>query len=182
MADLILKKESQGERFRTGFGGTFFFYLALALFFLSLAGFGGLALLNRAQEVAFEETKEQIKAKEENLRPELIQQILILDQRLTNLRMLISGHIFVSNVLDLVETGAHPQTQFTNFGLNTETRRIDLSGETASYLTLAQQIELFEKNAQVERVDFGNLSLGNANRLGFKMVISLKQGFLHIRP
>lgn len=182
MPDFLLKKESAIERIRTGFGGTFLLYLALVLFFFSLAGSGGLLLLNRAQDAARHELREQIRAKEENIQPELIQQIFLLDTRLANMRNLLSRHIFTSNVFDLVEALTHPQTQFTNFGLNTETRQLDMSGETASYLTLAQQIKLFEEHAQIERVDFGNPSLTGTNRLSFKMAITFKPGLLQIRP
>lgn len=182
MPDFLLRKESNRERIRAGFSGMFLFSLSLAIFFFSLAGFGGLALLNRAQNAAREEIKEQIRAKEEGIRPELIQQVILLDQRLTNMRNLLSRHVFASNVLDVIETVTHPQTRFTNFTLNSETRRIDMAGETASYLTLAQQIGFLEKNGQIERVEFGNLSLAGTNRLGFKMAVMFKPGLLQIRP
>lgn len=182
MPDFLIKKESAAERIRTGFGGMFFLYFALVFFFFSLAGSGGLLLLNRAQDAARQELREQIGAKEENIQPELIQQIFLLDTRLANMRSLLSRHIFMSNVFDLVETLTHPQTRFTNFSLNTETRRLDMSGETASYLALAQQIKLFEEHAQIERVDFGNPSLTGINRLNFKMSITFKPGLLQTRP
>ncbi|MBI3273962.1 MAG: hypothetical protein HYZ69_02355 [Candidatus Colwellbacteria bacterium] len=182
MPDILLKKESADRHIYTGLTGTFFFFAALILFFFSLAGFGGLALLNRAQGATREEIQEQIRAKEENLRPELIQQITLLDQRLTNMRALLSRHFFVSNVFDLIESRTHPKTQFTNFSLSVETRRITLSGETASYLTLAQQIGLFEEDSRVEQVEFGGLSLSGTNHLGFRMVITFKDGLLYARP
>ncbi|QQG45673.1 MAG: hypothetical protein HYW89_02010 [Candidatus Sungiibacteriota bacterium] len=182
MADLLLKKESPEAKFRIERGSSFLFYLVLALFFLGLAVYGGLLLLNRGQERAREELTAQVRLKEEDLRPELLNQIFILDKRLKNLRTLLARHIFPSNTLRLVEADTHPQVRFLNFNLSTDSRKLEMSGETTSYAVLARQIALFERDPQVERVEFGGLSFGTNNLLGFKLTLIIKTSLLQLRP
>lgn len=183
MPDLLLKKESAEQTFRNKEASALFFFAALGLFLLTLATYGGLILLNRQERNTQTALEDQIKSKGESVRPELIRQILALDERLGIARALISRHTFLSNTLRLVESNTHPQTRFTNFNVGGEGKRIELTGETASYAVLAKQIAFLEGDQNIERVEFGGLSLGGENgRLGFKLAIVFKPALLQIRP
>ncbi len=182
MADLLVKRGPSLEFIRAKQSGAVFFYLSLILFFLILAAYGGLALLNRAQRVALLEVQEEVRLKEEALRPELVDEILLLDERLKNLRTLIGGHTFSTNIFKLLEENTHPRLRFLNFNLAREARRIDLSGEAASYAALAEQIGALERNPQIEQVEFGGLSVTSQNLVGFKLSLIVKEGLFHLRP
>lgn len=182
MPDLLLKKEPLSETLR-GTGSSLLFFAALGLFLVILASYGGLALLSRAQRNAEAIQEEQVKSKGEYARPELIRQILVLDERLNSMRILLTKHVFLSNTLRLVEASTHPQVRFTNFGVSAEGKRIELTGEAASYAVLTRQIGFFENDRNVERVEFGGLSLGGeSGTLGFKLTVIFKPALLQIRP
>lgn len=182
MADLLLKKESPLAKIRLERGGSVFFYASLALFFLVLAGYGGLSLLNRSQNAAKDLLLEEVGAKRENLRPELLSQIFLLDRRLKNIRAVLSNHVFTSNALRFLESSAHPQVRFLSFTLSAAGRKIDLTGQAASYATLAKQIGILERDPGLERVEFGGLSTLDNNTVGFKLTLIFKQALLQIRP
>lgn len=182
MPDLLLKKERSTGTARTEQAGSVFFFISLGLFLFTLAAYGGIFLLNRAQQQTLATLREQIKSKEENLRPELISQILLLDQRLANIRTLLSKHLFLSNVFRLIEQDVHPQVRFSNFNASANSRKADMTGEAASYAALARQIALFEQDPQVERVEFGGLTLTGENLLGFKLTLTFKPALLQVRP
>lgn len=182
MADLLLKKELPETKFRLERGGSIFFYVVLVLFFLVLASYGGLSLLNRAQGGAHEELTAQVKFKEEELRPELLNQLFLLDQRLKNMRTLIAGHPFPSNLFRFFEQNTHPQVRFNNFNFNAESKKVELTGEATSYAVLSKQVALFERDPQVEQVEFGGLAFGPNNLLGFKLTVILKSALLQLRP
>ena len=53
-----------------------------------------------------------------------------------------------------------------------------MSGEATSYSTIARQIGVFERDQNIERVEFGGLSLGANNVAGFKVSLIFKRSFL----
>jgi len=180
MADLFVKKEASLAAL--GQGRSLLFYGSLLVFFLALASYGGLALLNPNLQNTKERLIEETKLKQESLRPELLSEIFLLDERLTNTRTLLSKHTFASNVFKLIESDTHPLVRFTNFNLTTDSRKLELSGEAADYAALSRQIGILERDPQVEKVEFGGLSFTVANLLGFKLTIILKPGLLQLRP
>lgn len=161
-------------------GGSFLFYLSLAAFLFVASTSGGLALLNRAQEEAMTVLTEEVKDKDKGLRTDLVNQIFLVDQRLKNLRQLLSEHTASSNVFGLLEKDTLPQVRFLNFNFDVSARKLDMSGEAASYSVIARQIGVFERDPNIERVEFGGLSLSGSNA-GFKVALIFKRSLLGFR-
>lgn len=158
------------------------FYLGLVVFLAAAASFAGLTLLNRAQKEAREVLLTEVREKQGTLRTDLVNQIFLLDERLKNLRTLLAGHVFSSNVLRFVESTTLPQVRFINFSFDASSRKLDMTGEAISYAVLARQIGIFERDPNIEKVEFGGLSLGANNFAGFKITLIFKKSFLNIRP
>ncbi|MBI2096793.1 MAG: hypothetical protein HYT40_01395 [Candidatus Sungbacteria bacterium] len=110
-----------------------------------------------------------------------IDQILALDQKLGSLRQLLENHVIGSNVLQLLEGNTLPRVRYTTLSLAAEARKIDLAGEAASYLTLAEQVRVFESLPEVEAVNFSGLSLSDKGILSFKLSIIFKPILLRWR-
>ena len=158
-----------------------FFFVSATALALVVAGIGGLFVLNRSQEAQRDEFIAQNKIKEENVRPELLQQVVLLDKRLNGVRTLIGEHIFASNVFSVIEKNTHPQVRFLNFTFSADGLKLDMSGEAASYGTLSRQIALFEREPQIERTEFGGLSATSEGLVGFKLTLLFKPSLLHLR-
>lgn len=184
MADLLTKRESSYvtsialER-----GSSILLYISLAAFLIIGATFGGLLLLNRAQKEARTTLLDEVNKKEENLKTDLLRQIFLLEGRLKNLRTLLSSHVFPSNVVKLIERDTLPQVRFLNFSFDATSGKLDMTGEAASYSILARQINVFERDPQIERIEFGGLSIiGGSNFAGFKLAIVFKPTLLTLHP
>ncbi len=183
MVDLLSKKEESAfKRIPLQESGTALFYISLALFFLALASYGGLFVLNRGQQETARVLNDEIRVKEENLNPAIINEIFSLDKRISQMRTLISGHIFTSNLLRLLEERTHPKVQFTSFNFNRESRKVDMAGTAASYAVLAEQIGLLERHPQIERVEFGGLAQTAQGSVGFKTTLLVKESLLQLQP
>lgn len=178
MADLLSQKEYTPRALEQG--GSILFYISLGLFFVIGAGLGGLFLLNKAQKEARETLVEEVDQKQSNLRTDLLDQIFLLEQRLKNLRTLLSEHVFSSNAIALIEQDTLPQARFFNFNFDAVARKLDMTGEAINYAMVARQIGIFERDPQVESVEFGGLSIGGNNLAGFKISIIFKRNFLHL--
>jgi len=183
-AEFLLKQEGNRRESRFGAerGGSAFFFASLILIILILMLWGGLAILNASRAAVREQIANQNKQKEENLRPELLNQVAVLDNRLRNVRTLLDGHVFSSNIFKAVEQDTHPQVRFTNFAFTADSRKVDMSGEAATYSVLSRQIGILERDPQVDRVEFGGLSSTEAKFVGFKLTVVFKPTLLGIRP
>lgn len=182
MPDLLLKKESPLSSLQIRRGGSLLFYFSLLVFFVTVASYGGLRLLNNAQGQAREELLAQVKTKEEELRPELLNQIFLLDSRLRSMRTLLSQHLFPSNILRFLEAHTHSQVRFLNFNFGADSRKLDMTGEAATYAALAEQIAVLENDQNVEAVEFGGLSIGAKNFVNFKIAVIFKPALLRLQP
>lgn len=162
-------------------GSSLVFYLALVVFLIITTALGGLFLLNRAQKEARQALVGEVKEKENNLKGGILNQIFTLEQRLKNLRSLLSGHVFPSNVFTFLEKNTLPEVRFLNMVFDAEARKLDMSGEASSFSVVSRQVNIFERDPQVERVEFGGLSSSGANLAGFKLTIMFKKSFLLLR-
>ena len=154
------------------------FYISLTALLLSLAGYGGLFFLNRAQVRARDALIAQVEAKEESIRPQVIDQILELDRRIKNIKFILAGHPAPSAAFKFLELHAHPQVHFLNFNFTAGERKIDLTGEAPHYAVLAEQVSLFERAGLIERVDFNGLSVTGQGTINFKLALIVRPELL----
>ena len=182
MPDQLLQQQPFYSRLPYARGGSLFFALALAIFLISLLMASGLLLLGRAREQTRDQLIEQNAAKEEALRPELLDQIVALEQRLKRVRTLIDGHVFASNIFRMIEANTHPAVRFSNFVFAADGAKIDMNGEASGYRALARQIGIFEREPQIERVEFGGLATTGEGRVGFKLSLIIQPALLHLNP
>ncbi|MDP3710377.1 MAG: hypothetical protein Q8R29_01490 [bacterium] len=179
MTDFLLKKEQAVGRFISLRRGTvLIFYISLSLFFATLVGYLILFFVNRAQASSRENLLKDVRIRQDELRPELINQIFSLESKLANIQKLSGSHIFTSNVLKFLEENTLPNVRFLTFDFKSDTRRLEMAGDAASYATLTEQIILLEKHPQIEKVEFGGLTLGGNNLVNFRITIVFRPSLL----
>lgn len=184
MADFSLQQRSSFvSRLPLGLGGLLSVSaIGIGLFAAVVIATAALALLNQGRESQKTQFISQNKAKEESLRPELLDQITSLEQRLKNVRALLAEHPFASNAFRVLEADTHPQVRYSNFSFAKDGLKTDLSGEAASYRVLARQIGIFEQDPQIQKVDFGGLSTTGEGLVGFKLTLVFRPSLLQLRP
>lgn len=182
MADFLSKKEPYVTTLGLERGSAFLFYLALGSLFIIAALAGGLLILNRSQNDVKQNVLEEVRLKEDGLKTEIIGQIFLLDERLKNLRALLSGHIFLSNVFRFLEQNTLSTTRFLNFNFDVNSGKLDATAEATNYAAVARQINILERDPQAEKVEFGGLSIGGNNLANFKVTVIFKKSFLLLKP
>lgn len=124
--------------------------------------------------------KDEAARLEGDLRPDILNQILALDKKLSSLSALLKGHPFSSNIFIFLQQNTIPQVHFSVFSYSADGRKIDLTGEATTYSALANQVRAFEALSRyVERVDFGGLSVNEKGFISFKMGITFKDSLIH---
>ncbi len=157
------------------------FNVAVIFFILFLAVWGGLYLFRRSLESSAANWRDQINSLENELRPDLLNQLIVLSTRLSAARDIISNHVFSSNTLVLLERDTHPQVAFSSFQYSADGRKIDLAAKAASYSVVADQVTMIEADPQVESVNFGGLRLDDKGLVDFKLSIVFKSSLLRLR-
>ncbi|MDO8600525.1 MAG: hypothetical protein Q7R73_02815 [bacterium] len=182
---LILKADTTTRSSRIRFSSRVsdtFFLISLIFFFLAVFGAGGVFVFQYVAKQRIEGLDAEREKLEGELRPNLIDQVLLLSRRLEAARMVLGKHVFSSNVFEFLESATLPQVRFTSFGYSFDARRIDLNAEAASYATLSRQIQILEARKEVEKVDFGGLSLGQGGLVNFKISVIFHEDLFHRRP
>lgn len=183
MADFLTKgKGIDGAEIAPVSVATVLLVVALIAAFLSAGAFGALVIVTRRQAAAHAAFTKQVQGKELELRSELLGQITALDTRLKNIRTLLAKHPFNSNILAVVERASHPQARFRSFNFTTQSRKLDMDGEAPAYRIVTRQIEIFERDPAVERVEFGGLGANAENRVSFKVSLVFKPDILRLAP
>lgn len=162
--------------------GAWFFSLALIALFVSLVAFGGLFAYKRSLLGRQVEWNAEIDRQEAELSAASIGELLASASALASARELLAAHVAPSNLFALLEAAVHPRVQFTSFAFSKDSGKIDLSGLAASYQSVAEQVSLLEARRDVERVEFGGLSLGTKGLVSFKLAILVKPALLRFKP
>ena len=183
MPDDLLSKRPAFDRTRIiNQGGEWLFTSSIVAFILVVLAWGGLYLFKRTLETNAANWREQIAILEKELRPDLLNQLFALSNRLAAARDVLTSHTFSSNVFALLEKSTHPQVFYSSFQYAADGRLITLTAKAGSYRIVAEQITILESDPQVERVGFGGLTLDDKGFVNFKLTVIFKPSLLQIRP
>lgn len=153
--------------------GAFALFGSLFFLMISIAGYAGLYLLNRAQDNTQAALIQQIEQKEDDLRPKLLDQIALLQKRIQVVSTVLASHPFAQNTFRILERDTHPRVSFNSYSFKPEDRAVVLKGNTDSYSILAEQIAFLEGDPQIDRVEFGGLTINEQGKVSFNVTIHL---------
>lgn len=174
MPDLLLKERSYRDR---GINITSFdsliLYTGLGLFFISLASFGGLAILSRAQMKAYNKIIVQTLDKEKNA-GEDIANIFLLENKVKGINLVISQHVYPSGLLKFLEENTHPRVSFNGLSFDVSKNVAELYSEAENFLVLSRQINILERRPEIEEVEFSGISIGDGGTINFKLKLKLR--------
>ena len=144
--------------------GVFAIFASLFIFIVTLAGYAGLFYLNKSQDDTQARLIQQTQQKEDDLRPQVLDKIYALRKKLKTIGSVIATHQFTANTFTMLERDTHPRVTFESYTFSPGTRVIALKGKADNYTVLARQIAFLEGDEQIDKVEFGGLSLGDEDR------------------
>lgn len=102
-----------------------------------------------------------------------------LYSRLYNLKSVLQGRIFLSNVFPLLEKYAVTDVYYSNLNYSTENKTFSVHGIAKSFDALSQQVAVFEQNAsaQVSAISVKNVSVSERG-IDFDIVLTLAPNFV----
>ena len=114
--------------------------------------------------------------------PSQITKLRLLDNRLQSASEVLSKHITIHPIFELLQAVTLKTVMYKNFGytINEKTNRIDvkMSGQGVGYRSIALQSDLFSKNKNFIDPIFSNLSLDDKGNVLFDLGFSVDMNFL----
>jgi len=104
---------------------------------------------------------------------ELQEEILIFKTKVDDVADLLQRRKKLSNFFSFLETFVHPDIYFTSLSLNMDESKAILEGISNNFISLGQQILVFEQDSFIEGVELTNVSLEEEGQIEFSIQILL---------
>ena len=151
--------------------GGILFALATILLLLSLVSAGGVFAYGRFLESSITNKKEALQKARAAFEPELIRELSHLDMKFKTSEELLTNHIAVSGIFDLLEDITLETVRFTDFsfGLDPKGIRLSMSGTARSFTSVALQSDEFGKNRFISEPLFSGFDLDERGNVTFSV-------------
>ena len=103
------------------------------------------------------------------LEPEIIRELIRLDNRIISTKNLISGHQIFTPLFKFLEVSTPKTVRFTNFNYRMTEQGLELQmrGEARGYAALALQADIFSKSQYFKNPIFSELNLNQKGDVNF---------------
>lgn len=162
-------------------GKTLIGFIAFILFITALVSSIGVYVYKVRVATVMNSRNESIKKAGKAFEPTAIIALKKLDIRLKAATELLNGHIALSDFFDSFAESTLPVVAFNDLAFAVDADgipEVTMTGEAKSYLAIAQQSELFEKNRYIENHIFSNFALTETGLVSFTLDFTLNQDIL----
>lgn len=97
-----------------------------------------------------------------------------LYSQLVNIQSLLNSHPVASKIFDFLEKNTHQQIYYTALNLSLTEKSVKLEGIAVNYGILAQQLELFRKTSEIEKVFLDDSRLTEEGNIRFSIRLIFK--------
>ncbi len=153
-------------------------YFCYALLIVVVLGYAALFYFEGKAVGALQDLEEkiaQVATKEDRAAES---RILAAKKKINDFSKLLQDHKKSSNFFTFLEENTHPKVWLTKVELDPEKAQALVSGKTADFKTLGQQILIFQRQEQIRSVDLTNLSIGKTGEAEFSFYLYLNPQIL----
>jgi hypothetical protein len=90
----------------------------------------------------------------------------------------LSEHKYTSKFFEFLKKYSHPKVQFFSLELNNKNRRVDLSGKAESFHSLGEQILIFRRNKDIQKLRVHNIYLDRDGKVNFSLTFSFSKDLI----
>lgn len=99
--------------------------------------------------------------------------LLSARKKINDFADLFEEHKKSSNFFEFLETICHPQAWFSSIDVDVDEAKVLISGKTATFQTLEQQVFIFRKQTLIQETDLSNIAVGEEGDIEFGFSLSL---------
>lgn len=167
------EKKPKGEKFLTNF-------IILILILTIIASFSVIFIENSYQK-KIKELNEKISQTQSEEYKSLEKELKNYNKKINLFQELINKHFLVSKIFPFLEERTHQKVFFQNFELVSGENKINLNGQTDNFLTLHQQILIFQNEPEIKETKLTNVSIGKEGRVDFELSLIFNSEILKIK-
>jgi len=151
------------------------YFLVFSVFFLTIA-YVFLISLEKQAQASLQAVEQQIS---EQKTPEMVSlenTIKSYKKEIDEFVPYLNNHVLITKFFDFLEGNTHPRIYFNQMSLKSSSASVSLSGRADSFLSLGQQLIIFNNNPLVKSVSLSNISLSEEGSIVFSLSLSLDLG------
>ena len=148
------------------------YFLVFSVFFLTVAYIFLISLEKQAQ-ASLQAVEQQISAQKTTEMINLESTIKSYKREIDEFAPYLNNHILVTKFFDFLEKNTHPRIYFSQISLKLSSASVNLSGRADSFLSLGQQLMIFNGDSMVKNVSLSNISLSEEGSIMFNLGLSL---------
>ncbi len=180
----IPKKALAEERIPVQRHTSIFSFLATLLFFGALASAAGMYFYNASLDQSLAQKDASLKAAQNAFEKGFIEELKLLDKRITSANELIKNHIVVTPVFEALQKDTLKSIQYTKFSYVNPTTaggqvEIHMNGRARDYTSIALQSDMLNGNKEIHDPIFSNLTLDErTGTVTFDLIFTVDQNMV----
>jgi len=123
--------------------------------------------------ISLEKSRTALSQAQTQSETELERKILIFRSKMKDVILLLQKRERTSRFFEFLEALVHPNVYFSSFSYDNENRRIELEGKADDFVSLGQQILVFQQQPLIQKVKLLGASLGEEGKIKFSLELSL---------
>jgi hypothetical protein len=163
-------------------GSGLFMLIAVVVFIVSLLLAGGVFFYKSYLTSNIEQIKDSLERAQDIFEPETIAALQELDRRIDAAEGILSSHIAVSPIFELLREITYPNVQYTQFTYVTNDSNgailVEMSGRASGFDWVGLQADQFDKNPHINNPIFSNLVQDQFGRITFDLTFSIDRPFV----
>lgn len=149
------------------------FYFSILLLVGVISGYFYLFYLQKKADKDLAELNQKISEGQTPERLALEEETLDWNNKLQDFAPFLTQHILNTQFFDFLEQKTHSRIFFNKINLNSKNYSVLLSGKADSFVTLGQQLLIFEKEQLIENFTVKDVSLNKEGQIEFSLELSL---------
>ncbi|RJQ13819.1 hypothetical protein C4553_02120 [Candidatus Parcubacteria bacterium] len=172
-----------GQKFSLSSGtpgrlGVLLFRVTIICLVVVIIGTGWLFFSWRGLNKDVTATKKAIEEVQANQRTADAQKFVVVQSQLRALKGILENHVYGSQVIEFVESIAHPRVRFDGFGVNLSDRKVSVSVTAANYTAVAEQLKILDADSRVSEFTTGSFKNSQTGTVSFSLSIGFKDEVL----
>ncbi|HUW71990.1 MAG TPA: hypothetical protein VMV66_02295 [Candidatus Humimicrobiaceae bacterium] len=156
------------------------FYLSFGLILLAVFSYFVADIYLGKAEAQLEALKQKMDQTKTAEEISLEQELSSYEKKIQSFSVLINRHLFSSKTFEFIEKNTHPEVWFSTFNLDPKKGGVALSGDTENFVTLHQQIQIFETNPSVKDLNLAGIAIGKEGRIAFDLNLIFDLGLFKL--
>lgn len=149
------------------------FYVAVALLIAVVLGYALLFYFERNALDNLQDLEERISQIGTKAEKTLEAEVLLSQKRVNDFVTLLQNHKNSSNFFAFLETTCHPKVWLTRVELHPGEATAVVTGETANFRNLGQQVFILREQALINSIELTDLSIGEGGETKFTFYLDL---------